>query len=53
MQSVLHSYANLDIRAGSVFDLVFNHTNLTGNQWGEISGVKLGIETSQTSNIGS
>ena len=43
MQGALHGYPNLDIHAGSVFDLVLDHTNLSNNRWARISGVKLGM----------
>ncbi|KAG6833327.1 hypothetical protein H0H87_008503 [Tephrocybe sp. NHM501043] len=39
MQEALHDYPGLDIRAGSVFDLVFD--NSEPSRWGKISGVKL------------
>ncbi|KAF8057579.1 glucose inhibited division protein A-domain-containing protein [Lyophyllum atratum] len=42
MQEVLHNYPNLTIKAGSVFDLVFDHSDSsTSGRWGEIVGVKL------------
>ncbi|KAI0263638.1 mitochondrial translation optimization protein [Gloeopeniophorella convolvens] len=48
MQHTLHNYPNLDIRAGSVFDLVFNHTippdNVPSSSqsiWGTVDGVRL------------
>ncbi|KAJ7577029.1 glucose inhibited division protein A-domain-containing protein [Mycena floridula] len=41
MQEALDGYPNLDIKAGSVFDLVFAHDDLPGHRWGKISGVKL------------
>ncbi|RDB21915.1 Mitochondrial translation optimization protein 1 [Hypsizygus marmoreus] len=42
MQEVLHNYTNLTIRAGSVFDLIFDHSDpSTSNRWGKILGVKL------------
>ncbi|KAF7328794.1 Mitochondrial translation optimization protein 1 [Mycena venus] len=42
MQKAISEQPNLDIRAGSVFDLVFDHSQpLAPNQWGKISGVKL------------
>ncbi|KAJ7186999.1 glucose inhibited division protein A-domain-containing protein [Mycena filopes] len=40
MQSAILEQANLEVRAGSVFDLVFDHPP-SPNQWGKISGVKL------------
>lgn len=45
MQEILFNYPNLDVRAGSVFDLVFSHpdSNTTDPmKWGTIEGVKLG-----------
>jgi tRNA uridine 5-carboxymethylaminomethyl modification enzyme len=43
MQKAILEQPNLDVRAGSVFDLVFDHSQqLAPNQWGTISGVKLG-----------
>jgi tRNA uridine 5-carboxymethylaminomethyl modification enzyme len=42
MQLILNSYAGLEIRAGSAFDLVFDNTEPTSNPWGKISGVLLG-----------
>ncbi|KAF8229262.1 GIDA-domain-containing protein [Tricholoma matsutake] len=42
MQDVLHNYANLSIRAGSVFDLVFDHLEPSSlTPWGKVVGVKL------------
>ncbi|KAG6902709.1 hypothetical protein C0995_012849 [Termitomyces sp. Mi166 len=42
MQEVLHNYSGLDIRAGSVFDLLFDHSDpSTSDRWGKIKGVKL------------
>ncbi|KAG6808489.1 hypothetical protein H0H93_016870 [Arthromyces matolae] len=40
MQEALHNYPSLDIRAGSVFDLLFDHSD--PDRWGKIRGVKLG-----------
>jgi tRNA uridine 5-carboxymethylaminomethyl modification enzyme len=48
MQAALSRYPNLDIRAGSVFDLVFQHSGNAGpdgTRWGKIGGVKLGEYT--------
>lgn len=49
MQHHLLNYPNLDIRAGSVFDLVFNHTRTPASEpslgrdvWATIDGVRLG-----------
>ncbi|KAJ7119686.1 glucose inhibited division protein A-domain-containing protein [Mycena epipterygia] len=42
MQKAILEQPNLDVRAGSVFDLIFDHSQpLAPNQWGKISGVKL------------
>ncbi|KAF9467577.1 glucose inhibited division protein A-domain-containing protein [Collybia nuda] len=42
MQETLHNYSNLAIRAGSVFDLVFDRSDPSGsNSWGKVVGVKL------------
>jgi tRNA uridine 5-carboxymethylaminomethyl modification enzyme len=41
MQSLLFNYPNLEVRAGSVFDLLFDDSDL-GNPWGKVVGVKLG-----------
>ncbi|KAJ3848341.1 mitochondrial translation optimization protein [Lentinula lateritia] len=41
MQSALRDYPQLDTRAGSVFDLVFNHGDVAKSRWGKISGVRL------------
>jgi tRNA U34 5-carboxymethylaminomethyl modifying enzyme MnmG/GidA len=49
MQHYLLSYPNLDVRAGSVFDLVLNYTvppayeqSSSRNVWAAIDGVRLG-----------
>ena len=49
MQHHLLNYPNLDVRAGSVFDLVLNHTvppihesNSSQNVWATVDGVRLG-----------
>ena len=42
MQLMLNGYPGLDIRSGSAFDLVFDHTEPSSNSWGKISGVLLG-----------
>ena len=40
MQEALHNVPNLDVRAASVHDLVFDHQ--TGDaSWGHVSGVRL------------
>jgi hypothetical protein len=50
MQRAIHEQPNLVVRAGSVFDLVFDHSHpLAPNQWGKISGVQLGSEFSVVS----
>ncbi|KAL0571936.1 Mitochondrial Translation Optimization [Marasmius crinis-equi] len=41
MQAALSDYTNLDIHAGSVFDLVFDHSSNPQNTWGKIAGVRL------------
>ncbi|KAJ7915574.1 glucose inhibited division protein A-domain-containing protein [Mycena leptocephala] len=42
MQRAIHEQPNLVVRAGSVFDLVFDHSHPSApNQWGKISGVQL------------
>ncbi|KAJ6632461.1 glucose inhibited division protein A-domain-containing protein [Mycena sp. CBHHK59/15] len=42
MQRAILNQPNLDVRAASVFDLVFDRSqSSTPNQWGKISGVKL------------
>ncbi|KAH9943613.1 mitochondrial translation optimization protein [Amylocystis lapponica] len=44
MQEALNGYPNLDIRSGSVFDLVLDHSteNLSSNaSWGAVKGVRL------------
>ncbi|KAF9530813.1 glucose inhibited division protein A-domain-containing protein [Crepidotus variabilis] len=40
MQDILFNYPGLEVRAGSVFDLVFHPLNLA-QEWGQIAGVKL------------
>ncbi|KAF9560582.1 glucose-inhibited division protein A subfamily [Agrocybe pediades] len=40
MQELLFNYPGLDIRAGSVFDLIFDPSN-SDDPWGKISGVQL------------
>ena len=47
MQDTILNYPNLDVHAGSVFDLVYGHPDLASPafgspQWGTIEGVKLG-----------
>ena len=41
MQLALNSYPNLDVRAASVHDLVFDHP-ASESTWGTVSGVRLG-----------
>lgn len=41
MQDLLFNYRGLNVRAGSVFDLVFDTD--AENPWGKITGVKLGV----------
>ena len=45
MQDTLLGYKNLDVRAGSVFDLIFDHTqpSTSQNVWGQVEGVRLGM----------
>ncbi|GJF00419.1 tRNA uridine-5-carboxymethylaminomethyl(34) synthesis enzyme MnmG [Phanerochaete sordida] len=40
MQETLHNYPNLDIRAASVHDLIFDHASADGI-WGAVTGVRL------------
>ena len=40
MQEALHDYPNLDVRAASVHDLVFDHP-AGESTWGTVSGVRL------------
>ena len=42
MQELLFNYPGLDVRAGSVFDLLFDPLNLE-DPWGKITGVQLGM----------
>jgi tRNA uridine 5-carboxymethylaminomethyl modification enzyme len=44
LQDALLNYKNLDVRAGSVFDLVFDHTlpSTSADVWGKVEGVRLG-----------
>lgn len=42
MQSLLFNYPSLEVRAGSVFDLLFDDSDV-GNPWGKVVGVKLGM----------
>jgi len=46
MQDVIFNYPNLDVRAASVSDLVFDHqmTSSSSNRsvWGTVTGVRLG-----------
>ncbi|KAG8855417.1 Mitochondrial Translation Optimization [Tulasnella sp. 330] len=47
MQKAIFNYPNLEVRAASVFDLVFNHdelgpsSSLASPRWGKVAGVKL------------
>ncbi|KAH8105159.1 mitochondrial translation optimization protein [Cristinia sonorae] len=42
MQEVINSYPNLTVRAGSVHDLVLDHSAaLQANKWASVSGVRL------------
>lgn len=56
MQHTLLHYPNLDVRAGSVFDLILNHTkppaylpDSSQNVWGTIDGIRLGMAFSRLS----
>ena len=45
MQDIMGRYPGLDIRAGSVFNLVFDHSHEAledKKRWGKVVGVKLG-----------
>lgn len=42
MQEILFNYPNLQIRAASVHDLVFQHDDATHGTWGTVKGVRLG-----------
>ncbi|KAG2079875.1 mitochondrial translation optimization protein [Suillus cothurnatus] len=47
MQDIIFSYANLDVRAASVFDLVFDNSpcaSTSSSTWGTVTGVRLGGE---------
>jgi len=41
MQHLLFNYPGLEVRAGSVFDLMFEPPEC-GHEWGQIAGIKLG-----------
>ncbi|KAF8907035.1 glucose inhibited division protein A-domain-containing protein [Gymnopilus junonius] len=41
MQDLLFNYPGLDVRAGSVFDLIFDLSNSHNNIWGKVIGVQL------------
>ncbi|OCH90373.1 glucose-inhibited division protein A subfamily [Obba rivulosa] len=45
MQEALHGYPNLDIRAGSAFDLIFDHSAAESSSnpslWGTVQGIRL------------
>ncbi|KAI0313798.1 glucose inhibited division protein A-domain-containing protein [Amylostereum chailletii] len=43
MQHALLNYPNLDVRAGSAFDLVFDHNHSSSSKdiWGKVDGVRL------------
>jgi tRNA uridine 5-carboxymethylaminomethyl modification enzyme len=56
MQHTLLHYPNLDVRAGSVFDLILNHTkppayvpDSNQNAWATIDGIRLGRTCSRLS----
>ncbi|KAI0795900.1 glucose inhibited division protein A-domain-containing protein [Abortiporus biennis] len=42
MQSVLNNCPNLELKAGSVHDLVFNHDGAGQGKWASVTGVRLG-----------
>lgn len=45
MQELIGRYPGLDVRAGSVFDLVFDHSKEPledKRRWGKVIGVRLG-----------
>lgn len=42
MQQLLFNYPGLDVRAGSVFDLIFDRESTSSNIWGKVIGVQLG-----------
>lgn len=45
MQEIMNRYPGLDIKAGSVFNLVFDHSHEAledKKRWGKVMGVKLG-----------
>ncbi|KAI3598080.1 mitochondrial translation optimization protein [Moniliophthora roreri] len=42
MQAALSECSNLDTYAGSVFDLLFDHSNACNGTWGKVAGVRLG-----------
>jgi hypothetical protein len=45
MQDIIFSYANLDVRSASVFDLVFDNSpcaSASSSTWGTVTGVRLG-----------
>ena len=46
MQDVILNYPNLDVRAASVSDLVFDHQMVSSSSnhavWGVVTGVQLG-----------
>lgn len=53
MQSILFDYPNLDVKTGTVFDLVFDHSSPVEPvaststseplvHWGSVKGIKLG-----------
>jgi tRNA uridine 5-carboxymethylaminomethyl modification enzyme len=51
MQDIIFSYANLDVRAASVFDLVFDNSpcaSTSSSTWGTVTGVRLGARYAGT-----
>ncbi len=50
MQEIIGRYPGLDIRAGSVLDLVFDHSKEAledKRRWGKVIGVRLGKPNSR------
>lgn len=47
MQGMLDNYPGLDIKAGSVFDLVLDQSMAEAGRWAKVTGVKLGMSALQ------
>lgn len=45
MQEILYQYPGLDIKAGSVFDLVLDQSTAQLGRWAKVIGVRLGVFT--------